>query len=580
MKTPSLLDIFKSSNGNNGNGAKETAVRYALAYLRVSTEEQNEEAQRADVERYAAQNGITVLEWYRDHAKSASSDHENRSAFWGMVERAKSDDRVSLLLCWDESRFMRDRLQATIVKSELQTHGVKVIPVTHPYDSETIDGVLLESLHQALAQIEAMKIRERVVMGMRHNCQQRDPETGWLYKNGGRTPYGYKAVRVERGADLRGLPKYKQIWVKDETIEAGRPRWEWVRVILLDWYVGKKLSDKQIVRRLNEFGVTPQDGGEGWSYVTLHYLKQPEKLLTYTGYYIWGKYSRRDKAGQRKGKNRREPDEWEYVPNAHEAILTMEEAEIVQAEAERRRKPRKGGGERRTQDSPFLLSGGLAKCGRCGSHLVGHFKNGGRRKRLDYYVCTLSDRSGGSKCGRAYNLPSGLIHTVVWDFITHHFPSSDATVKELMRRFNARIAEVCGRPDAVKDDLERKLQGIEKSKERLREAFRKGADPLWVADESKRLREEEEETRRQLTVRAQPIKRPTITEDTVRQWYAEMRETMEHGNVEQRRRVIRAFVKGVTLYPDTEEVTVEFYNERCAEHLVAEEGLEPPTRGL
>ncbi len=556
---PSIQDLLNSHNGSH-DAAEDIRQRASLAYLRVSTEDQDENAQRTDIERYAAQNAIAILKIYRDHARSASSDHENRTAFWEMVNEAKADDRVSCILVWDESRFFRDDVQATLVKADLRAHGVRVIPVKHPYNHDTIDGLLLEKLHQALAQIESMKIKERVVMGMKHNCQQRDPETGWLYKNGGRAPYGYRVERVQRGLDIRGLPKWKQLWVKDDEMEAGRPRWEWVRVILLDWYVGKHLSDKQIAHRLNELGVKPQEGGASWSYVTLHYLRQPEKLLTYAGYYIWHKHSRRNEFGQKRGRNKRPPSEWLYIENAHEPILTIEEAERIEKESLRRRKPQSGGVERRTQSSPHLLTGGLATCGRCGSNLIGHARYGGRRKRLEYYVCSLADRSGGTVCGGA-SLSVRLIHEGIWNFISERFPMTEAALQAATQRLNASIAKHYEQPHMECERWEKRLQETEDAKERLREAFRKGADSQWIAEESKRLRTEEEEAKQflktaQLKLHARP--RP-VTATDVRRTLEDLKTTMEYGEVEEKRKIIRGFVKNVTWHPDTKRAVVKFY---------------------
>ena len=566
-----LLDLLRGNgNGSNGATSQGTQTRYALAYLRVSTEDQNEEVQRADIERYAAHESITVLEWFKDHAKSASGDHENRREFWRMVETAKADKRVSFILIWDESRFMRDDVQATIVKADLRAHGVRVIPVKHPYNADTIDGVLLEKIHQALAQIEAMKIAERTIAGLSYNCQQRDPETGWCYKNGGRAPYGYRVERVQRGADRPGQSKFKELWVKDDALDAGRPRWEWVRLILLDWYVGERLSYKRIIHRLNKLGVMPYETAHNmesrrtnsWTLGTLHLFFRPEKLLTYAGYYFWNKYRRRNKAGKRRGKKRKPVEEWVKVENAHEAILSAAEVETILAEMQRRqrRKPYSRQGRQDTTGSPYLLSGGLATCGRCDSRLTSHVGSV-RGKQFRHYACSLSVASSRTECGKTYLLPVHLIHNTIWRLITAHLPTSDTAIRTLTRQVNDELLKERKRPEAKREELEKKLRDLERDRQRLSEAFRKGADPQWVADESKRLRTEEEGTRRKLAAvesrsKSDPPRR--VSETDIRQWIEGVKDAMQGDDNEAKRRVFRAFIKTVTLYPDAEQVEVRF----------------------
>lgn len=564
----SLLDLI---NGNSTNSTHQSAqTRYALAYLRVSTEEQNEEAQRADIERYAARESMTVLEWFSDHAKTASSDHESRSDFWRMVDAAKADKRVSLILVWDESRFMRDRLQATVVKADLLAHGVKVIPVKHPYDAGTVDGVILESLHQALAQVEAMKIAERTIAGMAHNCTQRDPNTGWAYHNGGRPAYGYRVEKVQAGRDKHDQPVHKESWFKDEEIDAGRPRWEWVRVILLDWMVNERASDKEIVRRLNRLGVKTFEKAHGiitkrkrkdqWNWSTLHYMRQPEKLLSYAGWYSWNKHQRRKPGKQRR--KRKPPNEWQWIENAHEPILTLEEAQTVQAEVERRHKPRRCGVDWHSEGSPYLFTGGLAVC-RCGANLVGRGKYGQAHRHGDdiprYYVCGSINTD--ERCGPTYCLPCDELHEPIWQAIGQAITSGDERIEELTRRVNQRRSRRGTEHDAERKALQKRLKEIDRDRERLREAFRAGADVQFIADESQRLRSEEEDAGRQLAdlqAKTDATSPRPITANDLRRLMETTTYLMKHGTNEQKRQLLRVFVKGATLYPDEERADVEF----------------------
>jgi hypothetical protein len=175
-----------------------------------------------------------------------------------MVERAKSDPRISYILVWDSYRFYRERLRAAATKYDLQKHGVTVVYVTSKHDPDSDIAPVMDALYEALAEQESRKNRARTLNRQRDNCETRDPETGWCYKNGGLPPFGMKQVRVQRGWDTRrGVPIHKQLWERDDTLQGGKPRHAWVRVILLDWLTEQEWGYKRIMNELNRLGVKP-----------------------------------------------------------------------------------------------------------------------------------------------------------------------------------------------------------------------------------------------------------------------------------------------------------------------------------
>lgn len=325
METPFLRDLLNSSNNGKGNGThRKPQTRYALAYLRVSKDNQEEKSQRKDIEEWAQENNAVILDWFADHAARANDD-EAREYFWLMVERAKSDPRISLVLVWDSYRFYRDRLRAAALKYDLKKHGVEAICVTSQHDPDSDISPLMDALHEAFAEQESRKNRARTLNRQRDNCETRDPETGWRYKNGGLPPFGMKQVRVKRGWNKeRDMPIFKQLWDLDDTIEAGRPRYEWVRTILLDWLTEKGWGYKRILNELNGLGVKPVRN-QYWSKSSIRDLLRDDNLITYCGHYAWNKHS--DKwLGADKKREKRDTSEWHFVENAHPAIPTEEEA--------------------------------------------------------------------------------------------------------------------------------------------------------------------------------------------------------------------------------------------------------------
>lgn len=91
-------------------------------------------------------------------------------------------------------------------------------------DPRTVLGLWMETIQEAKNEATSMEIAFHTFKGMEHNIATRDPETGWCYKNGGRAPYPYRAVRVARGKNSKGEDIVKTIWGVDET-KAEVVRW-------------------------------------------------------------------------------------------------------------------------------------------------------------------------------------------------------------------------------------------------------------------------------------------------------------------------------------------------------------------
>jgi len=83
---------------------------------------------------------------------------------------------------------------------------------------------------------------------MARNAENRAPETGFCYKNGGIAPLGYDNQRVTRGKDSRGKDIVKLLWAVNEERDA------LVRYIVLTLWVDKRMSYYEIRDHLNSRG--------------------------------------------------------------------------------------------------------------------------------------------------------------------------------------------------------------------------------------------------------------------------------------------------------------------------------------
>jgi DNA invertase Pin-like site-specific DNA recombinase len=162
---------------------------------------------------YARENRIQILEHFQD--SSSAYNDEDRPGFDRMLNEA-IQKRPKFILVDDSSRFARTRRHASTVTFMLQEHGVQLIAVSEPVvDPNSVQGVWLNGIMETKNEAASREIAFHTVRGMQGNIKARDPETGWCYKNGGRTPYGYRAVRVNRGQDSKGKPIIETIWELD-----------------------------------------------------------------------------------------------------------------------------------------------------------------------------------------------------------------------------------------------------------------------------------------------------------------------------------------------------------------------------
>jgi hypothetical protein len=458
-----------------------------------------------------------------------------------MVARAKAEPAINAILVHDFSRFSRDSVQAQVLIRELRAAGVRVLSLSDPeIDHETSAGAYLGAITFAKNEAHSRDIALATRRGCRGNAQTRDAETGWCYVNGGQPLWGYQTEQLQRGQDKRGRPIIKSIWVLDDTVVAGRPVHEWVRYCMVELAVrGASLDD--LCDFCHRTGLPGRRRAE-WGASTWNALLQPYVLLKYCGYGIWNVH--------RKNGTIRPSSEWVVVENAHPAILTPEEAQGI-ADARRKRTglsfhlPNNP-----SRSSPYLLSGGLFKCGRCGANMTGL-----RVPRGTYYVCGSLPYRRGKGCGPGVYVPvefaEGEAIAGLKGLVGHC-----ADPKGFTRKVNeevARLWQARAKPEPV---AEGKLQELDAKIANVRKAIEDGlADTSWA---NARLRELSAE-RQRLSVPVTPAaKPPRLTVDEAMTYRRDVERLFTVGTLTERKQLLRTWVAEMKLAPERREVEITY----------------------
>jgi DNA invertase Pin-like site-specific DNA recombinase len=179
-----------------------SADRAAVGYLRRSTDRQEQsipDQQRA-IERYAAEQGLTVQRWYTDDAISGTSV-AGRKAFQQLIADAQLPScPFRYVICYDVKRFGRvDNDEAGYYRHILKAHGVEVLYASEGFAApgmscETDD--LLRPVKQWQARQESKDLSKVTIRGLLSRS-----EGGWWM--GGVPPLGYDlAYESDRGEHL------------------------------------------------------------------------------------------------------------------------------------------------------------------------------------------------------------------------------------------------------------------------------------------------------------------------------------------------------------------------------------------
>jgi site-specific DNA recombinase len=227
--------------------ARATIATKALAYVRVSTDEQAAHGHGLDVQEravkaFAESQGYDLADVIRDPGVSGATRPADRPGFGRILELAGSRS-FSVLIVYRFDRLAREIRYAVTTASDLaEQYGVGIRSVTEPIDTATSAGKMMFAVLAAMAEAERDVITERTKGGRIAKAT----DGGYAC---GRVPYGYEH---DREGGLRVVPEQAAI----------------VRRIFRE---RRQLKLKEIAAGLNRDGIAAPKGGE-WQVSSVAYV--------------------------------------------------------------------------------------------------------------------------------------------------------------------------------------------------------------------------------------------------------------------------------------------------------------------
>jgi DNA invertase Pin-like site-specific DNA recombinase len=167
--------------------AKPGSPSLAVAYLRVSTEDQRlgPEAQRAQIEAWAARTQITIGAWHVDQGVSGGADLENRPGLIAALGELRAIG-AGVLVVAKRDRLARDVGVAAAIERATEASGARVQSADGTGNGAEASDAFMRTIIDAAAAYERALIRARTKAAL--GAKRARGELA------GNAPFGYRVV--------------------------------------------------------------------------------------------------------------------------------------------------------------------------------------------------------------------------------------------------------------------------------------------------------------------------------------------------------------------------------------------------
>lgn len=389
----------------------ERNKRKVCGYARVSTDKDEQltsyEAQLDYYTNYIqSHEGWEFVGMYSDEGISGTNT-KHREGFRTMISDAK-DGKIDLIITKSVSRFARNTVDSLTTIRDLKECGVEIFFEKEGIWTMDSAGEVLITIMSSLAQEESRSISENVAWGKRKGMQD------------GKVSVNYPRF-LGYGKGMTVIPEEAKI----------------VQSIYRMYLEG--LSEYSIAKKLMEEGTPSPAGKEKWYRTTVRSILQNEK---YRGSALLQKTFTEDFLTKKHKKNEGElPQYW--IEKSHEAIISPEIFDKVQAERKRRNGQRHYSG--------VSIFSNKVKCGECGSWYGSKVWHSNDKYRRVIWQCNHKFKDKGCRCSTPHLTEDEL--TAVFVNALNQFIGSKDEVIANAKTAREIICDTAG--------LQEKLAGIE-----------------------------------------------------------------------------------------------------------------------
>jgi len=144
---------------------KNTTIKRAALYIRVSTDGQTVDNQRLELEHAAEMAGWEIAGIYDDNGVSGAKSREDREAFDRLCKDA-TRRQFDVVMSWSVDRLGRSLQDLVGFLSELHAVGVDLYLHQQGIDTTTPAGKAMFQMMGVFAEFERSMIQERVKAGL------------------------------------------------------------------------------------------------------------------------------------------------------------------------------------------------------------------------------------------------------------------------------------------------------------------------------------------------------------------------------------------------------------------------------
>ena len=327
----------------------------------------------------------------------------------------------------------------------------------------------------------------------------------------------------------------------DDTIVADKPLREWARHCLVE--LAAKGATLDELRDFCNRSNIPAPRQQYWGHTTWNSLLHPHCLLEYAGYGVWNV----------RGKNQRHnpPSEWVIVENAHEALITEDEAKQIIAARRGRTFSPSVRTSNRACSSPYLLSGGMFSCSRCGGNMVGFYK----KRDEQYYICNSVPNRRGLGCGQGVYVPQEEIEKEVFAGLESLLRVC-ADGKGFVREVNSELRHIWEQSHGYDLNATRRLHEIDGKITNIRQSIEDGlSDTAWANARLRELVKEQQSLSATATVKG---KMPQMDFQAAMAYRRDAMRVIGHGTNTEKKRLLSACIDKIQLAPGSLEIEIRY----------------------